>query len=86
MQRSSRKRPRIAPGIAGILLAAGAGSGLAEEAGGDVEGQLAAQIRQIERLQRELDAQREALDELRRTMRLEARGREIGRASCRERV
>lgn len=80
MQRSSRKRPRIAPGIAGILLAAGAGSGLAEEAGGDVEGQLAAQIRQIERLQRELDAQREALDELRRTMRLEARGRGTGPA------
>lgn len=80
MQRSSRKRPRIVPGIAGILLAAGAGSGLAEEAGGDVEGQLAAQIRQIERLQRELDAQREALDELRRTMRLEARGRGTGPA------
>ncbi len=75
MRRSSCKCPRLARGIAAILLAGGAGPGLAQEAGGDVAEQLETQVRKIEILQRELDAQRAALDELRRTVRLEARGR-----------
>lgn len=75
MERLSEKRPRLSPGLAAVLLAAGASPALAQEAGGDVEQQLEVQLRQVERLQRELDEQRAALEELRRTMRLEARGR-----------
>lgn len=78
MQRSSRRRPRFAPGLAGILLVAGAGSVQAEEVVptvDEMQRQLDAQTQQIDRLQRELDRQRAALAELRRSMSLAARGR-----------